>query len=125
MIYIDSNILIRIVTNDIPTLANQAIDMVDQCDDGTIIVTEGVMTEVCFILQYQKPYLLDHGTIYRHLLNLLDDSRFVVSQQMRDALQLFGSHNNLDFVDCMLAVLSDHKQRSIMTFDKALAAALK
>ncbi|MFZ1248860.1 MAG: PIN domain-containing protein [Candidatus Saccharimonadales bacterium] len=125
MIYIDTNVLVRLITNDVPSLAEAAFELIEAHRGQKIHISEAVLVEVCFILQYHEPYFMKHEEIAAQLRVFLKDAAFSTTADTLTALELFGKHSKLDFVDCLLLSKSGGQKGRVLTFDKALLAALK
>ncbi len=118
--FVDTNILLRIITEDIPELAEKAYAMLESCPVGGAYVSESVVDEICFVLQFNDLYKLSHQEIAENLLIVLNDSHIACHQDVVRAVALYGQNPKLDFVDCLLAVKADMKRENVLTFDKDL-----
>ena len=54
--YIDTNILVRLMTNDVPALAQQAINQVKKSRPGELIIIDAVLVELFFVIEENKQY---------------------------------------------------------------------
>jgi predicted nucleic-acid-binding protein len=113
---LDTNILIRLVTADIPEQSSTAKEFIDSHE---CIVYLEVLAEVVYVLtgyyEYTREEIkttIDNLIVYK--LNLIDKEN-VVSH----AAKLF-SESSLDFVDCLLAGYQKVNETPVFTFDKAL-----
>lgn len=121
MKYVDTNILVRLVTNDVPDMSFQASRMVESCQSGEIIVPDAVLVELFFVLEKQARYRLPRAIIVDLFESIiLPTKQFVVSTQAKNALGLFAERPKLDFMDCLLAVYANRKNDRLLTFDKDL-----
>ncbi len=120
MKYIDSNVLIRLITNDVPERAQQAIAMLERSDLGEITLLDAVITEVCFVLEFNPSYQLARSVIYDGLYAILDQGKLLAGAYTLEALDVYANHPKLDYVDCLLLVASRGKKMNLLTFDKAL-----
>ena len=125
MTVIDTNILIRLATRDVAGLAEQADVMVSVLPPRSIVVMAAVVEEYCFVLEKNKAYLFDRDFVAGSLTTLLKRPQFIVSEAIREALEMFRTHRKLDFVDCLLAVKTGGKKGQVLTFDKELQAVLR
>lgn len=106
-VWVDANVLLRLLTNDPPTMAERAAAVADRAERGEIIlrVAPLVVAEVVWVLQ--SFYGHDKRQIAEALTALLTargvdavDGDTVVS-----ALEMMAV-NNVDFVDAYLAQVS-------------------
>lgn len=120
MQYIDSNVIIRLITNDVPQLTQQAINMLEKADPQELAILDAVITEVCFVLEFNPNYHLPRSTIYDGLYAIFDTTGAKRESHTDKALDLYIKHPELDYVDCLLYALADGKQAGLLTFDKLL-----
>lgn len=119
MIALDTNILVRLVTNDDPPAAKKAAALLRR---GPVFIPKTVLLEMEWVLrhayQLEKPAIL---TAFRTLLGLpgveVEDSFTITT-----ALEWYD--NGLDFADALHTASSRHT-KSFATFDKALIKAAK
>jgi len=124
VIYLDTNILLRIITQDIPEQAEQAFAQIAASKRGECVVLASVLVEVTFVLQYHD-YQMKKSDIAAALLDLLADDRIAAEDSaLVPAIELYGTTPKLDFVDCLLAVKARHRKSGVLTFDKDLARQL-
>lgn len=73
MQYIDTNIIIRYITQDDPEKAKRVYALFQALDRGeeTICITEAVITEVIFVLSSKRLYNLARPEIVKRLLPIL------------------------------------------------------
>jgi predicted nucleic-acid-binding protein len=116
----DTNVLIRLVTNDLPEQVLNAQAVIDSAVPGEIEITDAVLAETCTILEFNAGYRLPRDLIHRALSRLLSQSAFSISPVAKDALKTYQKHPKLDIVDCLLLVLAEHKQANLLSFDKEL-----
>lgn len=126
MIYIDSNIIIRLIAHDVPELAQQAIkmleDAVNQGED--LAVLDAVITEACFVLEFNQGYRLPREVIFDGLYAILDNLGVQRGEYTDRALVTYVKHPKLDYVDCLLLTAAGGKRADVLTFDKRLMAEL-
>lgn len=123
--YVDTNILIRLATNDIPQLAAEADRLLSACRHRSVIVDNTVVEEATFVLQKYDKYLLPRETIMEVMKVVLARDELVVDAAVFRALEMFALHPKLDFVDCLLAVKAGGKRKNLLTFDTELQRALR
>lgn len=120
MIYLDTNVLLRIITQDLPEQAQEAYDFIENERAEQFMILDSVLVETTFILQYHD-YKMPKREISQALLEILAFSQ--IAYEGKDtlaALKLFASQPKLDFVDCLLLSKSSAKSRHVLTFDKQL-----
>lgn len=120
MRYVDSNILIRLATKDNLSLYDKALQILKSSDKNSLIVTEAVLVEVFFILEFNSTYRIPRKVVHETLSTMLLDSTFSLEEDLRQAMNMFGIRPKLDITDCILAVKAGNKQKNIVTFDKDL-----
>ena len=81
MYFIDTNILIRVLTQDDPIQSPQALAFLDRVADGKVsgLVTEGVLVEVIQVLAAKNTYAVDHRVIRERLMPLLTLPKLIVA----------------------------------------------
>lgn len=125
MIYVDTNILIRLATNDVPAMVTKADQWLTGCGTRSVKVEEVVVEEATFVLAKYSKYLLTRDVIVEVLRTVLQRDEFIVDDAVFRALDIFCERPKLDFVDCLLAVKAGGKRNNILTFDTELATVLK
>lgn len=121
MKYIDSNVLIRIITGDNPKAAHLALQTIEAAAQGEYIVDTTVLVEVCFVLEFHD-YKMQRKDIADALLALASATQVSMSKQAVNALTLYKKHTKLDFTDCLLFVLGG--KDGVYTFDKEFSKTL-
>jgi predicted nucleic acid-binding protein len=123
MEFLDTNIIIRYVTQDNPDQASRAYHLLQQLDAGTrtLMTTEGVLIEVVQVLSSRVLYNLPRDEIKTHLSAIIP-LRGLKLQHKRTylrALDLYVLFPHLDFVDALnVAHMERTKISSIVTFDR-------
>lgn len=125
MKYIDSNIIIRLITNDEPELAQQAVSWLESTELLEFTILDAVITEVCFVLEFNPNYQLPRSLIYDGLYTIFDTTGANRGAHTDGALKLYLKYPKLDYVDCLLHAFADGKRNSIVTFDKELINKLR
>ena len=120
---LDTNILIRHVTNDDPTLSPRATAYLKKIERGEIEarITDTVVFETVFVLQ--SFYRIPRPDIRDHLLPLLElpALRYVGKRRIREIFDLYVNRPSLSFADCLHAVLVMRQGFSgIVSFDRGL-----
>lgn len=122
--YVDTNILVRIMTNDVPHLAEQAFDEIQRARSGELLVTDEVLDELFTLLERNALYKLPRQSIVKLAEGIIKTPQFELSAASLDAFDLYAKHPKLDFVDCLLAAKAGKKRARVLTFDKELQAIL-
>jgi predicted nucleic acid-binding protein len=124
MKYIDTNVIVRLITNDVPELAKEAIDMLDSLGSEEVTVLDAVITEVCFVLEFNSAYNLPRSVIYDGLYVIFDSVGAVRGEYTDQALDMYVAHPKLDYTDCLLCSYGIGRRTNVLTFDKELTKAL-
>ncbi len=122
--YIDTNILVRLMTNDVPALAQQAINQVKKSRPGELIIIDAVLVELFFVIEENKQYKFTRDKTAIIFEGLLSIPQFKLSETAKAAYNLFVNNKKLDFTDCLIAVSGNCKRESIITFDGNLLKVL-
>lgn len=117
---VDTNIFVRLITNDVPELAQAAEAMITPLADKSIELPLYVLAEVVYVLAYNPHYRYDRPRIVRSLRVIVGLPQFELERAVVErALEVFA-RRKLDFVDCLLAGSSAETGREVLTFDKKL-----
>ena len=122
--YVDTNVLVRIMTNDVPELAQKAISEVRASKPKELVILDAALVELFFVLEMNKNYRYSRdkiGVIFNGILNI---SQFKVSDKSKSAFSLFISHPELDFMDCLIAISAKGRNENALTFDGDLKKVL-
>lgn len=120
MRYIDTNILVRIMTNDLPELTQIAIQEVKNSKLGELIILDAVLVELFFILEFNKKYGFTRDKIGIIFNGILAIPQFKVSNVATNAFNIYINHAELDFTDCLLIISAKGKKENAFSFDKDL-----
>ncbi len=118
--YIDTNILIRIMTNDVPELAQTAIQEIKNSKSNELIILDAVLVELFSILEFNKKYGFTRDKIEIIFNGILAIPQFKVSNLATTAFSTYVNHAELDFTDCLLIVSANGKKENAFSFDKDL-----
>src|SRR3712207_1161720 len=121
---IDTNVIIRHLTNDAPELAERARAIWKQVEAGTQTVEtfESVIVEAVQVLFSRVAYHLTRAEVQRLLVSLLGLPGFKVARKrlLLRALDLFVTFPALDFVDVLAVAYAEHRsEKTITSFDRA------
>jgi predicted nucleic-acid-binding protein len=115
---LDTNIIIRYLVADNPTLHAKAKEFFDKVIDGSVkaIILESVIAECVYVLTkiYKVPRDRAAGSLIDilHYKGVANDDR----QALIQALALF-SEQSLDIVDCILCVKAVVADDRLLSFD--------
>jgi len=115
--YIDTNILVRVITGDLPEKATEAISAIQEAGQNDYCILDAVLVEACFVLEFHD-YKMTRSDIADALLVLIDTPQIYVNDVTLQTVKLYRNHPNLDYVDCLLFI-SGGKQ-GVYTFDQEL-----
>ena len=126
MKFIDTNLLVRLITNDDAAQREQAAAWIEACGTGEILIPDIVLTELFFVLARDAPYNMSRQDICASLDDLLGAAvQLTVSDKARPALEIAAGKPGLDFTDCLLAVYADHRAKRVLSFDKDMLKILR
>lgn len=116
MIALDTNVLVRYVTNDDPRQAAQAVRLLSRPDD--VFLPKTVLLELEWVLR--AVYDVPRAGVLRVFEHILGLPNVVVeaTEDVARALHAFG--RGLDFADA-LHLTASRRADAFHTFDKALA----
>jgi predicted nucleic-acid-binding protein len=121
MRYIDTNVLVRIITGDDPFLATKAIEEIEGGSPGDFCLVDAILVELCFVLEFHS-YAMERDAIVDALETLIASPQIMVSRETPQALAYFRKHPKLDYADCLLVILGGNN--GVLTFDKDLQRVL-
>lgn len=121
---IDTNILIRFVTNDPPEQARTVQTLVQQAGRGELAVTDAVLAEMCQVLEFNAAYRLNRQVIAQALRGLLQANAFSFSPLAEQAIKYYALHAKLDCVDCLLLAQAKLSGNEVVSFDRRLLKVL-
>ena len=120
--YVDTNILVRLLTNDIPEQVEAALRLIDE--HGSVHITSSTVLETAYVLITNCTR--SRANIVASLTDLLKSHQFIVDEALvwRLALELFGS-TTLALHDCYIAVRALSEGATLLTFDEDLAKVMQ
>lgn len=119
MIAVDTNVLVRVLTDDdaSPEQTRQARQLVKAA--GAVFVPQIVQVELVWVLE--RAYGLDKSQILAALELLRDSPVYQLQHQARFALAVERfRHGSAGFADSLIVVESEHRQAVLWTFDRKL-----
>ena len=114
MLAVDTNVVVRLVTNDNPAQAKRAAAAFAS---GDIFVAKSVLLETEWVLRFS--YRLDRESILRGLRGILGLPNLTAEDGLRVAQALIWYEAGLDFADALHLASSSEAQR-FGTLDNAL-----
>ena len=114
MIGIDTNILVRYVTNDHPEQAALAVELLGQPE--TILVANTVLLELEWVLR--SVYDLKPSEIHQAMLQILGLPNVMPEDAEQVAVALSYYQRGMDFADALHLAINSSVQQ-FYTFDKA------
>lgn len=115
MIAIDTNLLVRYITNDDPLQARQALAVL--AAQEAVFVSRTVLLELEWVLR--AAYGLPREAIEHALLTILGLPSVVPEHPTQIALALEGYRQGLDFADALHYTAAE-QARALLTFDKKM-----
>lgn len=120
--FLDTNIILRYLTQDNPGHAEKAYHIFQQLEAGTATATtcEGVIIEAVHVLSSKVLYALPREDIKTHLTTVITFKGLKLANKKTylRALELYAS-TSLDFVDALiLARMELAKVTTILSFDQ-------
>lgn len=121
---IDTNVLIRYVTNDEPTKADRAKQFLERIERGEeeCILCEAVIAEVIWVLTHPRIYNLSREEVVEYLVSVvqLNGVRIQPKTMYLRALEMYKT-SDLDFTDCLLASMVEcGRAASLASFDSEI-----
>lgn len=117
---LDTNILLRLLLNDVPKQHNAALELYNSCE-GQFTVADTVIIEVVFVLCRAYDFTRQQGAdAVNGLINL--PKLNINTDLSEQSLTLFIKHPALSFEDCYLATYAKlNNAEPLWTFDKKLS----
>ncbi len=115
---IDTNVIIRFLTDDSPELTSQAEEIIQQAQPGQLLIPDVVIAEIIWVLL--SFYKLSKNTIIDKLESMIACDKFDLNRPLlKPALQYYRKYN-ISFIDAYLLALSQHKEHQLISFDNDL-----
>jgi predicted nucleic acid-binding protein len=120
---LDTNVIIRYLTNDHPVHSPQAYAAFRELAAGRLVaaLTEAVLVETVQVLSSRTLYNLPRTEIRRHIGNIIRFQGVKLPRKRRylRALDLYAAVPALSFVDALLAAYAeDSTERAVLSFDQ-------
>jgi len=123
MAVLDTNVIIRYLTQDDPNLGKQALAIFDQVESGSLTITllEGVLVETVQVLSSRSLYNVSREAI-RARLTLIIRLPHVDLPNKRtylEAFDLYVDHPRLSFVDALCVAYAQRAEdATVISFDR-------
>jgi predicted nucleic acid-binding protein len=123
MATLDTNVLIRYLTQDDPGLAARALALLEQVGEGSRSVTllEGVLVETVQVLVSKRLYNVSREIIRTRLRYIisLTHVELINKRVYLEALDIFVDLPRLSFVDALCASYARRsRDRTVISFDR-------
>lgn len=120
---IDTNLIIRDITQDDPQLARAAHAFPKRVEAGEemVLLTEGVLVEAVQVLSSRVLYNRPRAKISDRLVAIIELRGVVLPEKARyvRAFELYASVGALDFVDALLVAYAEAEQTAeVVSFDQ-------
>lgn len=120
--FLDTNVILRYITQDNPTQSQQAHRLMAQLDSGAVSVTTSdvVIIEAVYVLSSRTTYNLSRSDIRSHLTRIISlrGLRLRAKQVHLRALDLYAS-TNIDFADALIVAQMERSGlNTIISFDR-------
>jgi predicted nucleic-acid-binding protein len=113
---LDTNIILRIVLNDVPEKAGRAAGYIDRT---ACYVSDIVIAECVFVLE--KIYKLNRKTISTLMLNFLELETIAFNDTLIEkTFDIYAGSGKLSFVDCYSVIEAAANDSTLLTFDRAI-----
>ena len=123
MTYLDTNVVIRIITGDQPDKAEEALTVIQQGSRNSFVIIDAILVEICFVLEFHV-YRMSRADIADALFALSSSPQVLISPTSKQAIEYYRSHPKLDYADCLLWALHT-PTTDVMTFDMHLSTLLQ
>lgn len=121
--FLDTNILVRIITGDNPDLRLKAYKLIS--GNKQFYIPDLVIYETAYVLSGDE-YKFTRSQISSDLKRLLSESNLDYNKAVFDLVfEEYPKHPKLSFADCYLCAMAASKETKIMTFDKKLTSQCK
>jgi predicted nucleic-acid-binding protein len=120
---LDTNVLLRYLTRDIPTQAKQALQLVNQAEkkEVTLEICEPVFIETAVMLR--NYYKFPKTRVVNFLKDLLLSPCFRIENSHLLSLAIVTySQSPIDFVDSILLIRSQTLNHKLFSFDRHLTS---
>lgn len=122
---LDTNIILRLLLNDVPEQAKTVMSLIDKNNTASLVVEDAVLFEAVWILSGPQ-YAMSRETISRALLRITGIAQVKCNRRLLGkAIPLYIKHPKLSFIDVCLASYAElNNAAPLLTFDKNLSKTL-
>jgi predicted nucleic acid-binding protein len=123
MAVLDTNVIVRYLTQDHAEHARRAYDLLKEVEAGnrSVFLPEGVLVEVVQVLSSRQLYQVDRQTIRQRLrpIILLPLVQLPNKRAYLNALDVYVDYPRLSFVDSIcVAQAQRHQDKTVISFDE-------
>jgi predicted nucleic-acid-binding protein len=123
---VDTNVLVRIITNDDADLARKARALLERYQNGQIALETAIFYETAFVLTYKKYYGMPRDVAANLLRGLLNTGLFVCDEALLLATLELYETTKFDFIDCLVAAqVRLGRVKTLLTLDQPLLKRLE
>ncbi len=123
---IDTNFLIRIITNDVPDKKAKALSLLADFGERDVLFPEAVLAEVVFVLHSKHNYNLTRHEVFAGVGAVLLMPQLAYDAKLFHRTMQVYRDTKLDFVDCLvLAQVKLDRAETLLSFDAPLMKALQ
>lgn len=118
--FLDTNIIVRLLTNDPPDLARRVANFIDSQPDSRFVLNDLIIAEVVYVLEsfynVNKSTIADKLSKFFTIPNVKVEGQEVVEKALG-----FYNQNNIDYAEAYLTAYALKKKvKEILSFDKDL-----
>ncbi|MFN8443007.1 MAG: PIN domain-containing protein [Caldilineaceae bacterium] len=120
--FVDTDVIIRLLTGDDPVKQAQAVALFEEVEQGklTLAAPDTVIADAVFVLASPRLYRLPRAEVAALLTPLVQLSHFRLQNRnaVLAALSLYGSTNGLDFGDALIvAAMQEAGSQTLYSYD--------
>jgi predicted nucleic acid-binding protein len=118
--FVDTNLFLRYLTNDVPAQADAVEKLLRQADQGKILLVTNSIVIAEIVWTLESYYQLEHGDIQNKVLAILNTPGLEIldSNLILKAI-IWYAEKNVDFIDAYNAAWMEQKGiEKIYTFDQ-------
>jgi len=116
--FLDTNVVIRFLTEDDPRLAKKAEKLFLKAEKGELIIPDFILTEIVWVLL--SFYQLGKEKVIEKLEAMLAFDKFALDRKVLRQAVDFWHRKNISFVDAYLLSLSMNRKGKLISFDQRL-----
>jgi len=122
-LFLDANVVVRHLTQDVPEQGRRARDLLKRVETGELQVTilESAVAEIVYVLGSKRLYNLPRERIRDDVGGILAlrGMKLTHKRACIVALELYAAHPHLSFVDALNAARAGReKDAAVVSFDK-------